>query len=494
MRKRSEVSGEQPVAEYVVPVDTINEAVIIAAALVCAPEIRERLLVRIQPEHFLNEQHRAVWHAFLEMRRLKLDVDLATIQSIAGDQVRIPYLVELMEARPDAPTNLDFHVDALMWDRRRVQAAQGPLSMFLAALKNPQEAPDRVRALVRHLADSFEGYSDRQYIYDPHSLVVDHMNQIRKRMAGNACYPYGIPGLDYYESTIAGKRERRMVPGAAPGQVTLISGVTGSGKSSLTAHIALGLAKQGRRVVYGAWEVQAPMTLEQLACINLGINRADVLDPEGAILRGAIITHEHLIQLEEEMHKISKLITFFKNPFRRSRGEKKTNDANLDLVQSILSDTACDVFIADLWRRCLVSIKPEHEEDALFRQQAMLEEMGIHGILVHQQRHKDVELRSDRRPTREGIKGSGAYLEITDTMFGTHRDALYKDVIDDSLEVCVLKQRLGKAPLGVSFAWSPEHGSIQGGKSIKYEHVLHTEETSRVNSKFKSPRKGHDDR
>jgi hypothetical protein len=191
------------------------------------------------------------------------------------------------------------------------------------------------------------------------------------------------------------------------------------------------------------------------------------------------------------MHKIARLITFFKNPFRRFRNEKKSNDANLDLIQSILSDCACDVFIADLWRRCLVSIKPEHEEDALFRQQAMLEEMGIHGILVHQQRHKDVELRGDRRPTREGIKGSGAYLEITDTMMGTHREALYKDVEDDSLEAFILKQRVGKAPIGVSFDWNAERGSISGGKSIKYEHNI-ADETSRVSNTFKNPRKQHD--
>jgi replicative DNA helicase len=487
MRKRSEVAEEW--ADYEVAVDTVNEAVIVAAALVAGPEIRERLLTRVQTEHFLNEEHRACWHALLEMRRRKLDVDLATIQSIAGDQVRITYLVELMEARPNAPSNLEFHVDALMWDRRRAHAAQGPLSSFLAALKNPQEAPERVRALVRNLADSFEGYSDRQYIYDPKSIVADQIAEIRKRIAGNACYPYGLPGLDYYDASLSGKKRRRMVPGAAPGQVTLISGVTGSGKSALTAHIALGLAKQGRRVAYGAWEVQAPMTLEQLACIELGINRADVLDPEGAILRGITITSQMVIRLEEAMHKIASLITFFKNPFRRARAEKRSNDANLDLIQSILADTACDVFIADLWRRCLVSIKPEHEEDALFRQQAMFEEMGIHGILVHQQRHKDVELRADRRPTREGIKGSGAYLEIADTMLGVHRDALYKDVTDNALEVFVLKQRFGKAPLGIAFDWAPEPGSIRGGRELKYEHTIANATENSQAGIFKKPNK-----
>ena len=83
-----------------------------------------------------------------------------------------------------------------------------------------------------------------------------------------------------------------------------------------------------------------------------------------------------------------------------------------------------------------------HFSRLLIRQQAMLNEMGVHGILAQQQRLKDIELRPDKRPTREGIKGSGAWTEVPDNIIGVHRPALWKPVPDNVLEVDILKQRV----------------------------------------------------
>lgn len=488
MRKRSEVADVKPPApEFVIKTDSVNEQVIIAASMVADEETRNRLLTRLQPEHFQIEEHRACWAAFIEMKNRKLVFDAATLQSMAGDRVRVAYVLEMSELRPEVPANLEYHVDALMWDRKRVTAAKGPLAALLESLRNPTEAPERVRALARSIAQAFEGHSEKQYIYDPQALVAEQMNAIRKRLQGHAVYPFGIMGLDYYEAGIDAQRVRRMVPGAAPGQVTMITGVTGSGKSTLTANITLGFKRQKRRVLFGAWEVLAPMTLEVLACIELGWSRTDLLDPEGAIKKGAPITPEMLVKLEETMHEIAKWVTFVKNPFRRNRGEKNSNASNLDIMQSIVADSGCSVFIADLWSRCLTSRKPDDEEEALFRYQAMIEEMNVHGIMVHQQRHKDVELRADKRPTREGIKGSGAYLEVADTTMGVHRPAQWKNIDDEHFEVFILKQRFGKWPIGIEFDWTPETGQIRGGRSIVYEQSRSSSFDDASGGFFKAP-------
>jgi hypothetical protein len=175
------------------------------------------------------------------------------------------------------------------------------------------------------------------------------------------------------------------------------------------------------------------------------------------------------------MHAIAQWVTFIKNPFRRIRSVRKSsksNEDNLDIVQSLIGDSGCEVFIADLWARCLSSRDPSDEEEALFRQQSMLEEMGVHGILVHQQRHKDIEMRSDKRPTREGIKGSGAYVETADTMLGVHRPAQWRPQLDDNkLEVIVLKRRYGRWPIAIEFDWCPDEAQISGGRTIDYDPV-----------------------
>ena len=86
--------------------------------------------------------------------------------------------------------------------------------------------------------------------------------------------------------------------------------------------------------------------------------------------------------------------------------KRRGNSSNLDTVQAYVADSGCDVFVADLFERCLSDTDPDEEKHALFRMQAMLDDLRVHGIFAAQQRLKDIEQRPDKRPTREGIKGS----------------------------------------------------------------------------------------
>lgn len=439
-------------------VDAITEQVVIAAACVDRPTLC-RLVARLGADQFLVPRHKAIWEALAEMVRRGLEFDPATLQQVAGDRVDVGYLQQLCEMRPEVPANLPFHVDQLQWDRVRASAASGPLSLLLEAVRNPREAPDRVRALARATAAAFEAAGGgRQHLHDPAALVAAQLDDVRARMEGRSSFPYGLDGLDLYEGG-----RRRMVPGAAPGQLTVVTGVAGSGKSTLTARLCLGMARQRRRVLYGAWEMSGGTTLELLSCLSLGWSRSDMV--EGRIPADA------LPELRRTMDAIGAWVTFARNPFRRRSGEKASNERNLDVVHGLVADSGCDVFIADLWKRCLASAKPEEEEEALYRQQAMAEELGVHAVLVQQQRLKDIEHRQDRRPTREGVKGSAAWVEVADTMIAPHRPALFKRIPDDRLEVFVLKQRYGKWPVGVEFRWDPDKGSVEGGRSIEYESL-----------------------
>jgi replicative DNA helicase len=232
----------------------------------------------------------------------------------------------------------------------------------------------------------------------------------------------------------------------------------------------LGIARQRRRVLYGAWEMRGGVTLELMASLSLCET-----DPEWRLMRTDLqrgrLSEQELAKLEGRMRALSKYVRFLANPFRRGTGSKqrRTNDHNLDLVQGYVADSGCEVFVADLWKRCLIETRPDEEEEALIRQQAMAEELDVHCVLVQQQRSKDIEMRPDKRPTREGIKGSGAWTEVPDCILGVHRAALWKPVTDDSMEVDVLKQRYGEWPLAVEFDWDGKRGSVRGGRSVEYD-------------------------
>lgn len=237
--------------------------------------------------------------------------------------------------------------------------------------------------------------------------------------------------------------------------------------STVIARMVRGFASLKKRVLVGAWEMDGGEILELIACQDLNISRHDVSVGN--------ITEETLARLETRMHELGgnedSYIKFMDIPFNRASGEsKKSNDHNLDLIQGYISDVAPEIFVADLWKRALRYTDPNDEEQALIRQQAMCKELNVHGILVQQLRSKDVESRADKRPTRESIKGSGAWIEVPDNIFGIHRPGLWKNIPDDHLDFIILKQRFGPWPMVVQFEFDPARGRIEGGITVPYMH------------------------
>lgn len=477
MRKRSESKArpqreEAPVREFDIdtPNDPVNEQVVIAAMLV-DQESCDRLLPLCPPDAFYAKEHRIIREAIGEARRKKLALDPATLGRLAPD-IDLRILEKLPVSRPDVPENLDFHVDLLLWDWRRARAAQGPIGALVESLQDASVPREKLRALARQVAGAFEGGNERgRYIRDPKEVVRQMMSTLRARTTGEAYYPYGIDGLDYYED---GKR--RIRPGASPGTITLVSALSGSGKSTVMAHLALASARLRRRVLFGAWEEEAPVTMELLTTLALKWSRSRVLDGKSNTLRTegdddwSPMTHEDHVTFEEMAHKISKYVTFFENPFqvndRSTTGRRVTNDDHLDIIQDHIGQTGCSIFFADLLHRAFVDDTPRDEKLALLRMLAIVQTEKVHLCAAHQQRAKDIETRVDKRPTREGIIGTGAWLDTPWVVMAPHLPAKWKNVPDNTLELLILKQRSGPWPIGIEFDWDPDTGQITGGRSI----------------------------
>jgi hypothetical protein len=452
-----------------VPNDPVNEQVVLAAMMVDT-EVCDRLLPMFPTEAFYADEHRVIREGLAEMRRKKLTFDPATLARIAPE-ADMRMLEQLPAARPEVPDNLDFHVQTLLWDFRRAQATRGPISTLLDVIQNPKEDPARVRAVARLVGQCFEGDVGRgRYLRDSKEVVRQMMARVSARIEGEAYYPFGIRGLDRYPDD-----EVRLRPGASPGTVTLVTALSGSGKSTFISHLALASARQRRKVLFGAWEENAPTTLESLTTLALGWSRSRMLDGKSNTLRTegdddwGPMTYEDKVLFEETAHKIGSWVQFFDNPFQRNAARmdrEPTNDDHLDLIQEHIEESVCDVFIADLLARSMVDDRPSAEKHFLFRMVAILEECKAHGLFAHQQRAKDIETRPKKEPTREGIIGSGAWLDTAWTILAPHIPAKWKDVPDNTFEIHILKQRNGPWPLGIEFGWDPDTGQIEGGRAL----------------------------
>ena len=188
---------------------------------------------------------------------------------------------------------------------------------------------------------------------------------------------------------------------------------------------------------------------------------------------------EEVAEIDRAIDWLTEHVRFMDNAFFGQSNDasvrkswKQSNDASLDIWEGYIAESGCDVVVSDLWERCLVDLSYDGVTKALYRQQNMHDRYNVHGVMVHQLKLKEVEMRPDKRPTRDSVKGSGVFVEVADLLWGVHRDVQFKRVPDDSLEIICLKQRKGKAFWSVRFDWDGSRGLITGGEEVPYDPGL----------------------
>jgi replicative DNA helicase len=440
--------------------DATVEQVLIVAALQ-DPEARKRLVSPLAADLFVDERHSRIWSALRDMHRRGTEPDASALLTRLGEK-DAAYLRQLVEALPGPHANLTQHCASLRWGKARVEAARGPLSTLLKAIQDPRGSPEHTRAAARSLCTTLDS-AGLEALRDPTVLAREHADMIRSRR-DSAVYPLGFNDLDYEPDG-----RHRIVPGLAPSQVVTITGVSGSGKSTIVARIVLEQARRGRRVLYGAWEMGAGPTLELLAQMSLTDSEPQE-NWSRYRLATADLSDEQLEAVRARMEQIGQVVRFCDPPFQLDPQRRYDNDEALDVIHQRIAESGCEVAVFDLWERIIPDGSPEAERRALFRQQQIGQEAGVALVLVAQQRLKEVEGRADKRPTRGTIHGSGAWVEVSDTIIGVHRQALWKPGPDTEIELSVLKQRYGRWPLAVRFVWDGDHCILSDGQEIEYQH------------------------
>lgn len=472
--------GDEKANVVTIPVDTINEQIVVAAALV-DDQVRDAYVPKEPADLFADADHGLIWDAMRTVLQRGKGFDMQQLHAEISGRVKLDYLQKLIATYPKSPINMQRHLSQLRWDHARRLAAQDSVTAFLRALKDPTESPTTVQGLAERVARSLQVQLDRSFMSNPALLAAKQREQIRLRREGQACYPFGIHELDFFSD---GKH--RMIPGTAPGKVSLITGASGSGKSVVAAKVALQQARMGRRVLYGAWEMGSGVTLETMTAMSFttpmpGMVPGEFVPDEQMGSRYAVSTggldDSSLDDFTERMEAIAEWVRFFDPPFHNDPGKTYTNEQSLAELYRMIADSGCEVVIMDLWERCIPDGAPGPERRALFTQQQIHKRTNTHGILVCQQKIKEIERKSDKRPSRETILGSSAWVEIADAIVGVYRPATARAVPDDAMELLVLKQRFGKWPLAISFDWDGDQMTMQNGRDVEYEFHITADKT-----------------
>ena len=465
MRKKPEKKPD-PSEVVKVPLDTTSEAVLIAA-VVKDERARERYLGSITSDYFFGDGHAAMWQALREIYRQELEYSPDVAGTFANGRFKPERLDDYVKAYREAGVNVKRHAEIVRWNRQKKIAAEGSVALFLETFRDAAAEPTAVQSAARKVLQAFEG-GDLRYLRRSKDVIDELMAELRERREGKALYPYGLPGFDCYgpddfEETDSGSRvsienKPRMVPGCAPGLITVITGESGSGKSTALDYIVRAQIERGRRVLWGSWEMGPKKSFESIGCSTQGFSKASFYTGR--------YSDEDLEEFEQNLRRVGEKILMFELPFGREVKDRRTfNRENLDLIHQYVAESGCDVFVADLFSDALEDSSPDEEAQALKRMKAIAEECGVHVILVHWLRHKGLAEREDKRPTRDLVMGSGAWIGKADTVIAFHRPGLHGAPSDNTIEAHVLKQRYGAWPLCVEFDWNGEFGSIERGRT-----------------------------
>lgn len=441
-------------------IDAGNEAALAKASI--ADATTRRLLVRkLDAGLFQVPAYAALWRALRAMVDQGLEYDRETVRRLlrAEGSDEDACALDALEDSALVPENLDWHVATLNFDAARAHVARVSLPAFIEQLRDPKGTPADLAASALAMQRAVASSAERGGVKRPLDVARGYRAELARRCAAQQFWATGIDAVDTHLSL-----------GAAPGKTWCIVGLSSSGKSAFVlGKLVLSLVRRRRRVALCAWEINTNPALDVMCSAATGV-------PLTNILRGTL-TDEERASVETVSDYLARHVRFVEKKFWRTIAAAKdarrpSNDRQLDLLEGYMAELDCDVWVYDLWERILVDLSYEGVTRALYRMQELHQDYDVCGAIVQQILLKDVEKRRDKRPTRDGIKGTGAYVEVPDVLLGVHREAQFKQVPNDSMEVICMKQRDGDAPWAVRFGWDGARVAITGGEDVEYDPGL----------------------
>jgi replicative DNA helicase len=254
-------------------------------------------------------------------------------------------------------------------------------------------------------------------------ITMDVFNDImtRTQNPGIRGVSWGVASID----TVTG--------GKSPGDLVIVAGRPGSGKSSVVCNSVWADAQEGKASLIISREMKPKDLLERLISIDTGIPSTNI--------RLGVLNQSQINQIRDSLGKIKKFPIYLDGNFR-------TND--LYYMESVVNKFKKKHDIHNVYLDYL-QIAADRDENQtmeigrytrLFK--LMAEDMNICSILLSQLNRK-VEERDDKRPMMSDMKQSGAIEEDADFVIGLYRDEYYnkETKYKNLMEYLILKNRNG---------------------------------------------------
>lgn len=459
---RSGAAVLRPSEGRVPPHDLDAEAAVLSAVLLDAGAFDQAYEV-LRAEHFYSDANRRVFEAVLDLQGKGQPVDVVSVASWLRSRERLeqvggtPYLAQLADATP-AVAHVGQHARVVR-EKYRLRQVIATCQQYAAAgygdCGDVQEFIDHAEQSIFDIARVPERTAVRP-VRDAINRAFDLLAAAARRGEAVTGVPTGFTRLD------------RQVAGLHPGDLYIVAGRPGMGKTAFVLNIATNAAQAHRVRVddphapFGEAEVEEPgygvaffsleMPREQLASRLLATEaRVDV-----SKIRSGAIGHEDWNKLTDAAARLGKLplwlddtpalgLLDLRAKVRRLKADINRASGDAPRAQK-LGLVVVDYLQLMQGRRDAGNREQEISELSRGLKQ-LAKELEV-AVIALSQLNRSVETRTskDKRPQLSDLRESGAIEQDADTIIFIYRDEYYnKDMTAEPgvAEIIVAKQRNG---------------------------------------------------
>lgn len=437
------------------PQDLDAEAAVLSAILLSKDAFDEVQEI-VAPEDFYSEANRRIYEAMVELARESKPIDLINVASWLRGRERLeqvggtPYLAELTDATP-AVGHVAAHAVTVRETarlRKLISTCQRLAAEGYGDCGEVQDFVDRAEQAIFEIARATKTTAVRP-LRDAIHGAFEILSAAAKRGEAITGMPSGFVELD------------KRCAGLHPGDLYIVAGRPGMGKTSFVLNLAVNVAQPRRVVTDDGAEVEQPgygvvmfsleMPREQLASRMLASEgRVDV-----SKIRSGQIAGEDWNKLTEAAAMLGRLPLWLDDTpaislldlrarIRRLQAEVERQSGDGPRAEK-LGLVIIDYLQLMTGRRDAGSREQEISEISRGLKQ-LAKEMGV-AVIALSQLNRSVETRTtkDKRPQLSDLRESGAIEQDADTIMFIYRDEYYfEDSPDKGIaEVIVSKQRNG---------------------------------------------------
>lgn len=420
------------------PYDAQAEKAVIGSALLDCDAYDKAAAMGLMAGDFYNERHRLIWQSmeYLSARSEPVNdiVLLANELETAGDAELTGGASYLMECATGTLSSMyvDHYAKLIQTaaTRRRIIAAASEVVQQAYAASNEDDPGMMIDAAVDMLMEaSAESSSGFKRVG---TMLPSVLNQIE-----DGAIPGVMTGFGMLDKIMGGLR---------PGELSILAGRPGMGKSGFAQCIINNVCKGGKQVALINLEMSSEDTIKrmlaQLGNVPLTTIRrgGDTVSEEewvSLITAGALISDFDLYMLEKPQVSVSQLRGIL-------RRVKRTNGLDLVVIDYLQ--------LLSSGRRQGGDENRQQEVSYIARSlKVMARELSV-PVLALAQLSRGVESRSDKRPMLSDLRESGEIEQAADSVGFIYRDDYYNSDSDrqNVADIIIAKNRndaTGSAPL-----------------------------------------------